>query len=231
MTIRVLYPCFSTAPVTQLFGENSDSYPLTKGHNGVDFGIPTGTPIYAAHDGSIIRADMDSTGYGNHVRILHLEGWGTLYGHMQSFSVGQGRQVKAGDVLGLSDNTGHSTGPHLHFELRSSMLNGQSAVDPMPYLKNSGLVIASGTCLVNGLRVRKGAALDAEIRRYLPAGAALDFIGFSGDWGQLLDAGSSWVCMKYEGENYVQLTTPAPNGEVSDTEKISRLWLHHPELW
>jgi hypothetical protein len=193
------------------------------------------TALYAAHDGSVIRADMDQTGYGNHIRILHAEGWGTLYGHMNSFKVGQGHLVKAGDCIGASDNTGHSTGPHLHFELRTSMLNGQTAVDPMPYLLNSGLVIASGTCLVNGLRVRKGPSMDDDIRRYLPAGAALDFVAFQGDWGQILDAGASWVCMKYEGENYVQLTTPAQpdiptTGEISDAEKLVRLWAAHPEL-
>jgi murein DD-endopeptidase MepM/ murein hydrolase activator NlpD len=77
---------------------------------------------------------MDQNGYGNHVRILHAEGWGTLYGHMQSFAVGQGRSVKAGDLLGESDNKGHSTGPHLHFELRTSMLNGQTANNPIWFM-------------------------------------------------------------------------------------------------
>jgi hypothetical protein len=235
MTIRILYPIFKTAPVSQMFGENPDLYPLTKGHNGIDFAIPNGTPIYAAHDGSIIRADLDQTGYGNHVRILHAEGWGTLYGHMQSFAVGQGRPVKAGDLLGESDNTGRSTGPHLHFELRTSMLNGQTAIDPMPYLTNSGLVIASGVCLVNGLRVRKEPNLLGEVRRYLPAGANLDFIAFQGDWGQLLDAGASWVCMKMSGENYVNLSTPAPETSTPDLtpnehDQLAKLWAAHPEL-
>jgi hypothetical protein len=72
----------------------------------------------------------DATGYGAHVRIQHDEGYLTIYGHMMDFKVKAGDEVEAGDVIGRSDNTGNSTGPHLHFELRKNNV----AVDPAPML-------------------------------------------------------------------------------------------------
>ena len=225
MSIKLFWPVAQTTTITQKWGESPKNYPLTNGHNGVDFGAPAGTPIYAAHDGQVIRADMDTTGYGNHVRILHMEGWGTVYGHFQALAIGQGKSVKAGDYLGEMGSTGNSTGPHLHFELRGNMLSVLSGMDPLPYLVNTTNIVASGVTTVDGLRVRTSPAIGDNVKQYLPSGTSLDFVEIQGDWGRILSAGARWVCLKQGGDVYVRLTTTVPGGgELSDSEKLKRLW-------
>ena len=103
-------------PVTQLFGENPSSYARfgLKGHNGIDWGIPTGTPIYAPHPGIVKEAYFDPQGYGWYVKIeSNVEG--SVLGHFLSIGVPIGRSVGEGEQVALSDNTGNSTGPHLHW--------------------------------------------------------------------------------------------------------------------
>lgn len=97
-------------------------------HKGVDWAAPVGTPVAAAFDGQIVFQG-DGHGYGNVVRISHSGGRETRYAHLQRFAIadGQGKTVKAGDIIGYVGTTGLSTGPHLHFELYA---NGE-AVDPL----------------------------------------------------------------------------------------------------
>ena len=108
--------------ITQLFGSTVDSKRLyTSGtHNGVDFGTPVGTPIKAALSGTVIGtgntdAQPGCYSFGKWVMISHSNGLSTMYGHFSSILVKQGDVVKTGDLIGLSGNTGYSTGPHLHF--------------------------------------------------------------------------------------------------------------------
>ena len=89
-------------------------------HAGMDFTAPTGTPIYATGDGTVIRADRASRGYGNHVRIDHGFGYTTLYAHMSKTNVKVGSEVKRGEIIGYVGNTGKSVGPHLHYEVRKN---------------------------------------------------------------------------------------------------------------
>jgi murein DD-endopeptidase MepM/ murein hydrolase activator NlpD len=100
----------------------------TKMHAGVDFGAPIGTPILAAGDGVIARASVMG-GYGNVVDINHDATWSTRYGHLSRFAPGlrAGDRVTQGQVIAYSGNTGRSTGPHLHYEVRRM---GQ-AINPM----------------------------------------------------------------------------------------------------
>ncbi len=98
-------------------------------HEGIDIAVPEGTPIRAAKAGNVIIAAYTG-GYGNYTCIDHGGGLSTCYGHQSSFAVSSGQSVKQGQVIGYSGNTGSSTGPHLHFEVR---ING-TAVDPMGYL-------------------------------------------------------------------------------------------------
>lgn len=98
-------------------------------YGGIDWGIPVGTPIRAAADGTCDPRN-ETGGYGIHVRITHAEGHYTIYGHLSSYSVANLQKVKAGDIIGYSGNTGNSTGPHLHFEDRLDNV----PVDPMTYL-------------------------------------------------------------------------------------------------
>jgi murein DD-endopeptidase MepM/ murein hydrolase activator NlpD len=97
-------------------------------HEGIDFGAPIGTPILAAGDGVVARASVMG-GYGNVVDIDHDGTWSTRYGHISRFAPGlrPGDRVKQGDVIAFVGNTGRSTGPHLHYEVRR---NGQ-AINPL----------------------------------------------------------------------------------------------------
>ena len=98
-------------------------------HEGVDIAVANGTPVVAAKAGVVIVAGWMG-GYGNLVVIDHGGGVATAYGHNTSVTVGVGQQVEQGQLIAYSGSTGHSTGPHVHFEVR---ING-SPVDPMGYL-------------------------------------------------------------------------------------------------
>ncbi len=102
-------------------------------HRGIDYGVPVGTPVVAAHSGTIVEV-RESSSYGNMIRIRGDDGMDTLYAHLSTFGVQQGQQVIAGQQIALSGNTGRSTGPHLHFEV---IRNGNK-IDPAPLLGLSG---------------------------------------------------------------------------------------------
>ncbi|WP_158974394.1 M23 family metallopeptidase [Cellulophaga sp. L1A9] len=100
------------------YGWRSD--PFTKArkmHWGMDFSSPKGTPIYATGDGKVTRADSNSSGYGNHIRIDHGFGYVSLYAHMSKYNVTAGKTVKRGELIGFVGSTGRSEGPHLHYEV------------------------------------------------------------------------------------------------------------------
>ena len=94
-------------------------------HKGLDFGAPTGTPIYAASDGVVNFAGWHG-GHGNFVKLQHGGGLGTGYGHMSRIAVRSGERVRQGEIIGYVGSTGLSTGPHLHYEVYR---NGQ-AINP-----------------------------------------------------------------------------------------------------
>jgi murein DD-endopeptidase MepM/ murein hydrolase activator NlpD len=100
-------------------------------HKGIDIAGPVGTPIDAAADGIVIAAGWNSGGYGNLVEIRHSDGTTTRYGHNSRLSVSVGQVVRQGQQVAQMGSTGHSTGSHLHFEIRPS---GGSAVNPMAHL-------------------------------------------------------------------------------------------------
>lgn len=91
------------------------------GYNGIDFGAPEGTTVRAAAAGTVILARGGggwNGGYGNYIVVKHANGMQTLYAHLSSITVSVGAPVKQGQAIGSSGNTGKSTGPHLHFEVR-----------------------------------------------------------------------------------------------------------------
>jgi murein DD-endopeptidase MepM/ murein hydrolase activator NlpD len=104
-------------------------------HEGDDFGTPVGTPLAAMSTGTVVFAGWEG-GYGNKVEIQYWDGTMSVYGHMSQISPGVGDRVAPGDIVGLSGNTGHSTGPHLHLEIHP---DGGGAIDPAPWLHNHGL--------------------------------------------------------------------------------------------
>ncbi len=94
--------------------------PFTKArkmHWGMDFTAPQGTPIYAAGDGKVTRADNNSEGYGKHIRIDHGYGYLSLYAHLSQYNVREGQKVERGDLIGFVGSTGRSEAPHLHYEV------------------------------------------------------------------------------------------------------------------
>jgi murein DD-endopeptidase MepM/ murein hydrolase activator NlpD len=113
-----------SGPVTSGFG-----YRWGALHAGVDIAVPVGTAIRAADSGRVAIAGWVG-GYGNYTCIQHAGALSTCYGHQSSIGVSVGQSVSQGQVIGASGNTGHSTGPHVHFETR---ING-NPVDPMGYL-------------------------------------------------------------------------------------------------
>ncbi len=104
-------------------------YKVKKFHEGMDFSAPEGTKIYSTGDGVVKRLVRSHGGYGNHMEIDHGFGYSTLYAHMHSFNVKKGQKLKRGDVIGYVGNTGKSTGPHLHYEVRVK----NRAVNPAHY--------------------------------------------------------------------------------------------------
>lgn len=125
------------ATLTSAFGPRSHDpvtgQALVDGHHdGYDLAAAAGTPIRAAKSGKVTFAGRRG-GYGQAVILAHAGGWSTLYGHASRLAVKPGQAVNAGQVIAYVGSTGHSTGPHLHYELRR---NGR-AVDP-------ALTLASG---------------------------------------------------------------------------------------
>jgi murein DD-endopeptidase MepM/ murein hydrolase activator NlpD len=112
------------------FGQRTD--PFSGGgemHKGVDISAPMGTSVKASADGIVVRAGWNG-GYGRCVIIDHGNNYQTLYGHMSRIDVMEGQEIRQGEPLGAVGNTGHSTGPHLHYEVHI----GQTPVNPYRFL-------------------------------------------------------------------------------------------------
>ncbi len=103
-------------------------YKTVKLHSGMDFSGPIGTPIYATGNGKIISASTHR-GYGKCIEIDHGFNYKTVYAHLDKYNVRVGQKVKRGDIIGYMGNTGRSTGPHIHYEVRKNNI----PVDPINY--------------------------------------------------------------------------------------------------
>lgn len=124
-TLNLHYPLPEGIRISQLFGVNPQWYPISKGHNGVDWASVVRTETYAMRKGQVTVARNDGkVGYGRHVRILHDDGSISIYGHLSEILCAVGDLVEAGQLIGLTGGatddpgSGNSTGPHLHAELR-----------------------------------------------------------------------------------------------------------------
>ena len=103
---------------TSAFGYRSDPFTgRSKRHTGVDFAMKPGNPIYATGDGVVESVKFELFGYGNQIVIDHGFGYKTRYAHMKTVGVSEGMKVKRGECIGLSGNSGRSSGPHLHYEV------------------------------------------------------------------------------------------------------------------
>ncbi|MER7112584.1 M23 family metallopeptidase [Streptomyces sp. NPDC000229] len=113
-------------------------------HSGQDFAVPVGTVVKAAHSGVVVKAGPNGGGdgpaYGNAIVVKHANGTYTQYAHLSKINVGVGETVKTGETIARSGNTGNSSGPHLHFEIRTTPNYG-SALNPAKFLRAEGVVI------------------------------------------------------------------------------------------
>ncbi|MDT0270368.1 M23 family metallopeptidase [Streptomyces sp. DSM 44915] len=118
------------------YGNSGDRW--TAKHSGQDFAVPTGTEVQSVHGGTVVKAGGNGAGdgpaYGNAVVIEHDDGTFTQYAHLSEVDVAAGDRVETGERIALSGNTGNSSGPHLHFEVRTSAEYG-TAIDPMEFLR------------------------------------------------------------------------------------------------
>jgi murein DD-endopeptidase MepM/ murein hydrolase activator NlpD len=103
---------------------------VDESHPGIDIAVPLGTPVRASCGGSVTAAGYDAD-YGLFVLLRHPSGYETMYGHLSRLVAAEGDEVQAGQVIGLSGNSGRSTAPHLHFEIR----HDDKSIDPLDLVK------------------------------------------------------------------------------------------------
>jgi len=130
---EMMWPAPGYYGISSLFGNRM--HPISKVykmHTGIDIQAPRNTNLAAAQTGTIIFSNWFA-GYGKAIIIDHGGGYTTLYGHLDGIGVEVGQVVKKGQIIGKTGNTGYSTGPHLHFEVR---MNGDY-VDPLTYVKGN----------------------------------------------------------------------------------------------
>ncbi|MGI5427660.1 M23 family metallopeptidase [Streptomyces sp. CA-179760] len=124
------------------FAQNGGMWQST--HSGQDFAVPSGTQVVAAHGGTVVKAGGNGAGdgpaYGNAVVIKHGNGTYSQYAHLSKVTVNIGQIVKTGQEIAKSGSTGNSSGPHLHFEIRTTANYG-SAVDPVKFLRAKGVTV------------------------------------------------------------------------------------------
>ncbi|MEW1646276.1 MULTISPECIES: M23 family metallopeptidase [unclassified Streptomyces] len=113
-------------------------------HSGQDFAVPSGTNVVAAHGGTVVKAGGNGAGdgaaYGNAIVIKHGNGTYSQYAHLSRIDVKVGQVVSTGQHIARSGNTGNSSGPHLHFEIRTTANYG-SAIDPVAFLRGKGVSV------------------------------------------------------------------------------------------
>ena len=135
-------------------------------HQGIDFGVPVGTPVYAAGDGVVEEARW-SNGYGRWMKLGHASGWETGYGHLSAWVAKAGQHVKQGQIVAYSGSSGESTGPHLHFEV---MERGQK-VDPKSAKVPSGTILAGRD--LAGFKAERAHIEQMLAGKAAPAGAQM----------------------------------------------------------
>ncbi len=174
---------------------------VTYYYGGIDYAVYN-APCKAAAYGVVSKVENNNTGYGKCVRIDHGNGYASLYAHLSAINVGIGQIVQSGDIIGITGNTGNSTGPHLHFELR---YNG-SPIDPQPLIDiTESEDDVKGTVLVDGLGVRKSPEVSIFnlVKRINRDSPPLDIVEVVTMWGKTADG--YFVCLKEKGVDYVKL--------------------------
>ncbi len=226
MAIKLKIPV--SGPITQLFGENPQIYKKWgfPGHNGIDYGIPNGTQVTSAAAGIISQVSFENGGYGNYVKIAHKEDsktFYTYYAHLASAAVAAGQKVKAGQLIGYSNNTGASTGPHLHFGLK---IDGESPaykgyVDPMPYFTaedagNTGVITDPSANVslpdlkfevtFDVLNLRNGPGVEYSIVGQLNKGAQFTSKSLNSKSVWVEVEPGKWCALQFDGTTFLKMS-------------------------
>jgi uncharacterized protein YgiM (DUF1202 family) len=228
--IRLAWPV-DRHTVNQFFGENPDFYkPFgLPGHEGLDLFAPLNANVYAAADGEVYRvAHPPDHPYGLHVRIKHVVGgkvYRTIYGHLAQASVSEGQRVKAGEFIGLADNTGNSFGSHLHLTLKvdGAQTPGYppGIVDPWPYLQAAPTDVPPVSDLIvyasDLLSLRAGPTTNSARLAVLPEGETLNVLGDADVARARISKQGQWIQVQtesglsgYVAAWFVHLTGQAP---------------------
>ncbi len=134
-SIPAIRPVSQKADVSLVSGFGRRYHPIYKTkrlHAGLDFSAAVGTEVYATGNGRIEKTERKRSGYGSHIVINHGFGFKTLYAHLSEIDVRVGQQIKRGELIGKTGNTGTSTAPHLHYEV----IRGGSKINPIHYFFN-----------------------------------------------------------------------------------------------
>lgn len=126
---QLIWP-ISGAQISAYFHDQDYPYRYLFEHSGVDLAVPSGTPVQAAEAGYVAKIGLGTRWYGNYIMIIHNNNLSTLYAHLSSVATGADQYVARGQTIGYSGNTGFSSGPHLHVEVRYNGI----PVDPLSYL-------------------------------------------------------------------------------------------------
>jgi uncharacterized protein YgiM (DUF1202 family) len=216
--------------ITQYFGENPEMYAAFNqaGHEGLDFVAPVGANVYACADGEVFAVQQPSDGnaYGLHVRIRHWADnreYHTIYAHLSKASVSVGQIVKAGDLVGLAGETGHTYGPHLHLTLKliGALTPGYpiGVVDPLPYLRQEELPQPSNLVIytTDRVRLRSGTTTASAQLAWLDQGEALTVLGDADQARARVGQQGQWIQVRradgmdgFVAAWYVQLESAAP---------------------
>jgi len=182
--MKLAYPFKAKSrKASQLFGQHPSWYARfgMDGHNGIDFPVSY-TDIFAADDGEVLWVKTDDDGFGLHIKVEHKHGW-TLYAHLSLADVAKGEKVKRGQTIGLSGNTGNSTGPHLHFGYKPRNYDNSNGyygyIDPLPML---GEDYSSQTMF--GFYVLDGDSFDdvnEKLKQLRPRAIVVNFVN-QNDW-------------------------------------------------
>lgn len=198
---RLIWPTPGPKVVTQAYGINPQWYkPLgLPGHEGVDLRAPNGTPIFAVAAGTVYLVesnpdpDPKKAPYGKQVRIQHDHPDGpfkTVYAHFMDAMVTVGDFVETGQQIGRANNTGNSSGPHLHMTLKkvgdgSPWMNVSDIVNPTPYMPD--LFPGEGWILDVGGNFRVAPNVNNTPIRYISSNSRVEATGdFEGDWWQII---------------------------------------------
>jgi len=199
------------------YGKISSGYKMRWGrhHHGVDIGLKTGDPVFAAWDGVVRYAQWNKAGYGNCVIIRHKNGLETVHGHLSKIHVRPNQYVTSGDTIGLGGSTGRSTGPHLHFEVRYK----DFSIDPELLIDYNSQTLRADTftLLRSNIRGNRYSIERTSIESNLPASDSLSI-----KTGTIIDSSKQQITVGSETKkpDFIQITPVVqPEKTTNNTTK------------